>query len=366
MLLSLLASAVLLSVGDVTVKESLIRLYDSTTGDEWSDRTNWKTNASVCQWFGVTCENNTVTELNLASNNLVGQLPVMNLSSVHLIDLSLNRLSGSIICSTFTDELRVLRLSSNSLTGSIPDCISRSTLLCEIEFDSNSLEGQIPNAITSLQRLRKLSITWDSLSGTLPEKMGNMTLLQYVYLGSNQISGSLPDLSSLTTLSHLWLDNNKLSGTIPSSLTKVAQLSELVLHDNLFVGAIPEFQLSQLQKCDLGGGFSCPLRAGYCPEGCTCIATCEESHCKFGQDCSLDYFEPVFISSILVVVVMVGLMYRRAVAAQENASLDVHNTPSQNQLPDRLKAGRWRVDVEKWTVDVQIVRKDDHRKAEVD
>ena len=362
LLLAVIATAAV----DASVKESLILLYQSTKGTEWLNNSRWNTDSNVCEWFGVVCSGKDVVSLKLANNNLEGTLPEMNLISVSSIDLSLNRVSGTLPCSIFSENLFSLSIPSNSFVGSIPECISQARQLSVIEFDSNSFVGQIPNSITTLQNLHTLSISWDKLTGTLPSLMGNMTNLQYVYLGSNQISGSLPDLSPLRMLRNLWLDNNLISGSLPTSLTKVVGLSELILRDNKFKGSIPEFHLSQLQKCDLGSGYTCPLRSQYCPVGCACIASCERS-CEFGQACSLDILEPIFISATLVVVSILGLLYRRFIAVDlEKSTHTVANTPSQNQLPDRLKPGRWRVDVEKWTVDVQIVKKEDHRKSDTD
>lgn len=56
--------------------EFLIELYNSTSGDDWKNNTNWLANdTSICDWFGVTCAGKYVQKLDLSSNGLGGPLP---------------------------------------------------------------------------------------------------------------------------------------------------------------------------------------------------------------------------------------------------------------------------------------------------
>ena len=50
---------------------ALVDLYDSTNGNEWTNNTNWK-NGTIDTWYGVTFEDDRVTQLNLLNNNLTG------------------------------------------------------------------------------------------------------------------------------------------------------------------------------------------------------------------------------------------------------------------------------------------------------
>ena len=69
-----------------TDRDALISLYNATGGDSWSDKSGWKDaptladgfNNDPCAeplWFGVTCQEASVTQLSLNSNQLTGEIP---------------------------------------------------------------------------------------------------------------------------------------------------------------------------------------------------------------------------------------------------------------------------------------------------
>jgi hypothetical protein len=52
-------------------RDCLVTFYTQTNGDNWFDNTNWLSNKSYCDWYGVVCDtNNWVTELHLQNNNM--------------------------------------------------------------------------------------------------------------------------------------------------------------------------------------------------------------------------------------------------------------------------------------------------------
>ena len=66
-------------------RQALIDLYNATNGDSWNLRTGWKAAplhtdgfalpGTEGTWRGVTVTADTVTNINLSTNNLVGTLP---------------------------------------------------------------------------------------------------------------------------------------------------------------------------------------------------------------------------------------------------------------------------------------------------
>lgn len=57
---------------------ALLRLYMDAKGGQWDNNSNWGDVSAAeapCTWFGVTCQDGHVTQINLASNHLRGQLP---------------------------------------------------------------------------------------------------------------------------------------------------------------------------------------------------------------------------------------------------------------------------------------------------
>ena len=112
-------------------REVLIALYNSTGGANWTNNTNWLTTAPIGQWRGVTADSQgRVTELNLTSNQLMGEIPP------ELADLT---------------SLKLLGLGGNELTGPIPTWLSSLTNLEELYLWENELTGR---PIRAVQRAR--------------------------------------------------------------------------------------------------------------------------------------------------------------------------------------------------------------------
>ena len=52
---------------------ALIRFYNATAGAAWTSDTNWLTDPVVNNWQGVTVVGGHVTQIDLNTNNLVGE-----------------------------------------------------------------------------------------------------------------------------------------------------------------------------------------------------------------------------------------------------------------------------------------------------
>ena len=77
----------------------LEELYNATDGPNWMSSMNWKTEAPLNEWYGVTTDaSGRVTRLNLLRNQLSGSIPssLGNLSNLEVLSLGSNQLSGSI------------------------------------------------------------------------------------------------------------------------------------------------------------------------------------------------------------------------------------------------------------------------------
>ena len=82
-------------------RATLNDLYKSTGGPQWKVSTGWGTDSDYCTWYGVTCvytNHNITTHIRLAQNNLVGTIPdnIGDLADLKVIDLSGNAISGTI------------------------------------------------------------------------------------------------------------------------------------------------------------------------------------------------------------------------------------------------------------------------------
>ncbi|EOA28969.1 hypothetical protein CARUB_v10025221mg [Capsella rubella] len=158
-------------------------------------------------------------------------------------------------------ELRILELSDNSFTGSLPPSfflnwktsspiinkdgrmymgdykntyyIYEDTLDLQykglfmeqgkvltsystIDFSGNKLEGQIPESIGLLKELIALNLSNNAFTGHIPPSLANVTELESLDLSRNKLSGNIPrGLGSLSFLAYISVAHNQLKGEIP-------------------------------------------------------------------------------------------------------------------------------------------------------
>lgn len=184
-----------------TDRDILIALYDATNGDNWTDNTNWCTDAPLSEWYGVTLDysQERVQYIHLSYNNLVGSIPeeIGNLTELYTLDLS-----------------------GNTLTGEIPSSIGNMHILGYLYLNNNQLTGSIPQEIGNLSDLRACYIYENQLMGNIPSEFGNLINLEYCYLFGNQLTGEVPEtLSRLTKLQTMDFSDNMLGGDLPEAVT---------------------------------------------------------------------------------------------------------------------------------------------------
>ena len=222
----------------------LVAFYNATDGANWTNNTNWLSNETLSEWYGVTTDaNGRVTSLNLQQNGLSGEIPAElgSLTSLQSLSLWGNALSGEIPAELGSlTNLQFLYLHRNNLSGEIPTELGNLANLQWLSLYGNTLSGEIPVELGSLANLQALSLWGNTLSGEIPEELGSLTNLQFLYLHRNNLSGEIPtELGNLANLQELQLDWNTLSGEIPVELGNLANLQDLRLGWNDLSGAIP-------------------------------------------------------------------------------------------------------------------------------
>ncbi|XP_060675889.1 putative receptor-like protein 8 [Ziziphus jujuba] len=93
-------------------------------------------------------------------------------------------------------------------------------LLCGLDLSSNKLTGDIPQQLPTLQGLQFVNLSGNFLKGSIPNNISNMKSLESVRVGDliRKARGRIPPgISSLTYLSSLDLSYNNLSRKIPSN-----------------------------------------------------------------------------------------------------------------------------------------------------
>ncbi|GJY48536.1 leucine-rich repeat-containing protein [Tanacetum coccineum] len=182
--------------------------------------------------------------LSIKSNNLFGTIPsqICQLESLQILDLSFNNLHGTIppcvnnltsmvqkglfleqnkhhlrgylyyVDKSYIDNLLI------EWQGKVNEFSSILGLLKAIDLSSNNLTGQIPNEVTNLHGLLVLDLSNNSLVGEIPRNIGHMTELLTLNLSRNMFSGEMPSsMSDMHSLNDLDLSFNNLSGRVPSS-----------------------------------------------------------------------------------------------------------------------------------------------------
>ena len=203
-------------------RDALMKLYESLSGDDWTDNSNWGTKTDLDTWFGVeTDENDNVDTLKLKANGLSGEIP----AEIGLLT-----------------HLRVLDLSFNdSLAGTIPPEIGNLENLKELELRRNNLSGEIPADIGLLTHLRVLNLSFnDSLAGTIPPEIGNLENLKELELHHNNLTGHIPpEIANLTRLNVLDFHHNQLTGPFPTWVGDLEDLIVFAVWGNEVTGSLP-------------------------------------------------------------------------------------------------------------------------------
>lgn len=126
-----------------TVTDTLMALYYSTDGANWTDNSGWGTSDPYCTpWYGVLCDAGDITQLVLNLNNLAGTIrsDLGSLSSLQVLDLAGNDLTGPIPPDLGDlSSLQLLNLSDNNLTGTIPSELGNLSSLQFLLLTGNNL-----------------------------------------------------------------------------------------------------------------------------------------------------------------------------------------------------------------------------------
>ncbi|XP_071701358.1 LRR receptor-like serine/threonine-protein kinase GHR1 [Rutidosis leptorrhynchoides] len=208
----------------------------------------------------------TLLVLNLSSNGLTGELPLVTGGCV-VLDLSNNKFEGNLTKLVKWGNLEFLDLSQNRLTGSFPEVTGQFLRLNHLNLSHNSLDSSVPKVITRFPRLAVLDLGFNQFDGPFPNGLISMPTLHELHLQSNkllghidlfpssfvsnvsnirvldisnnQLNGDFPDgFDSLTKLQFLDISGNNFSGSLPSSLTVLTSLVTLDISQNDFTGPL--------------------------------------------------------------------------------------------------------------------------------
>ncbi|KAG5108844.1 hypothetical protein JHK84_045751 [Glycine max] len=186
-----------------------------------------------------------IQTVDLCTNHLCGKLPYLS-NDVYDLDLSTNSFSESMqdfLCNNQDKpmQLEFLNLASNNLSGEIPDCWINWPFLVEVNLQSNHFVGNFPPSMGSLAELQSLEIRNNLLSGIFPTSLKKTSQLISLDLGENNLSGCIPTWvgEKLSNMKILRLRSNSFSGHIPNEICQMSLLQVLDLAKNSLSGNIP-------------------------------------------------------------------------------------------------------------------------------
>lgn len=196
----------------------------------------------------------TLHNLNLSSNQLSGELPLLT-GSCAVIDVSKNNFQGNLTRLLKWGNVEILDLSQNQLTGSIPEETAQFLRLNYLNLSHNSLNGSLSKAIAQFPKLTTLDLSFNGLSGPLLTSLLVSETLKELHLQGNAISGSLEfsPVSNITNLLVIDLSDNKLSGDLPDGFGSFTGLQTLNVGGNNFSGSLPALfgNLTTLNSLDI-------------------------------------------------------------------------------------------------------------------
>ena len=224
---------------------------------------DWSADTRINDWQGVTVHPTPspyVRVLLLTEQGLTGSIPpeLGGVADVRRIDLDYNTLSGGIPRELGSlPDLELLYLDNNQLSGSIPPEMGNLRNLKSLYLSDNNLTGALPSELGRLRRLTQLIIEDNSLTGAIPPELGDLSNLRSLYLSANMLTGGIPpELGKLSKLTQLLLERNSLGGEIPSQLGSLTRLEHVYLRNNGLTGAIPAEwgELANLTRLYLSSG----------------------------------------------------------------------------------------------------------------
>lgn len=154
-----------------------------------------------------------LTSLVLSNNALTGTVPksIGKLTALKQLFLDDNDLEGSIKKFANLTNIEALLLEDNRFHGSLDDLVDESGWkhIQIMDISSNNLSSTIPPSLFHLNNLTVVDLHNNELTGSLPEIKKANKAMKFLALHQNQIKGQIPDsMQHLQKLTHLDLSNN--------------------------------------------------------------------------------------------------------------------------------------------------------------
>ncbi|KAF3638549.1 putative LRR receptor-like serine/threonine-protein kinase [Capsicum annuum] len=247
--------------------------------------------------------------LDMSGNHFMGGIPssISGYQNLEFLDLHSNAFTGS-LPEKLPGCLQYVDISDNRLTGSLSPSVGSLTELTKLNLGKNQLSGRIPAEVVSCSKLQLLDLGYNGFSGDIPKELGQIPSLEIsLNLSCNQFTGVIPsEFSGLSKLGNLDLSHNKLTGSL-DVLTNLQNLVSLNISFNDFYGKLPNAPFfHKLPLSDLTGNQALYISGG------DVIQTGPDGHAKSSMKLAMSIL--ISISAVLVLLAIYTLIRMRMAA----------------------------------------------------
>jgi len=245
---------------------ALAAFYHATNGPTWTQNKDWLSyDIHECQWFSVgrtamfgpelltespchslnvVLDNLTQPQANGTDTDTDTSMDLLDTESYKVMWLSRNNMTGSLPPEFYwLTSLQAVDWMNNEISGTFDANIGTFTHLYQLQFPSNQFEGEFPTEIGLLSNtLTILHASMNRFRGAVPTEIGLLQNLQQLALHLNSFdpSQTIPsEVGLCTNLFVLSLPN--VTGTVPPSFANLVDMRYIYLNDNWLTGSIPTF-----------------------------------------------------------------------------------------------------------------------------
>ncbi|GJX41616.1 probable LRR receptor-like serine/threonine-protein kinase [Tanacetum coccineum] len=193
---------------------------------------------------------NSLVVANLSSNNFTGEIATSmdGCSKLEYVDMSSNFLTGNLWFGF--DRFKEFTVSENHLNNTIPGSIFQENCTLErLDLSQNVFSGGIPKEISKCKNLTILDLSGNFFTDKVPTEIGSITKLEQLLLGNNSLSREIPEsLLELKNLTYLDFSRNNFRGDIQPIFGRFTQVKYLLLHANGYTGGLNSSGILKLQN----------------------------------------------------------------------------------------------------------------------